>query len=501
MVASLWNFLSGEVPGGFAVPLVLLISFYPVLEFVYRASEFMAKKTYRRWQWLGPAIIIGIYAIFWIQSPPKIEPLRIAVIVEENSLERWRSEAVADLTARRLRSTLNKIIVNPWTGVREEYPEPSIESLQKSKYRVYQIDWLSKSQGVIAEVRVISSDGNEISLPIAKDDLQIISGETVRWILTDLKKRESPENPFKIKVQEPTLNAYYRGIYWLKSQQPDSAEIHFLQALAIDSTFTPAKIGWGLTFEMSGDRENAENVLLDAVQGDTTSNEALLILSEFYLRGLQWDKAEPPLKVLITRDPLEVRAYYGLTKIHPDRLKDLRLTTQEELLKEAVRLDPAFEKARLSLVTPLLQRGASGRARKILQKGLAINPDSEDFLLKSGALELYAGNAEKARSIYLKILENDPISATAAFNLGVVDYRTKQYDSAIENFRKSLAWGGSVDSFYYLGQIHRIKGDNPKAIFYYLKRWENRSSDDDAFAIKAKQNADALEKEKFMKVN
>lgn len=492
-MSGILNFLNGEVPGGIAVPIVLIIAFSLVLEFVYRASGTMPRKAYLRWRLLGPALILSIYAIFWIQVPPNFEPLRVAVIVDTSSSRRnWRAEAVADLTARSLERTFTKAVVNPWKDSIDEYPEPTLEALIESRYNVYLVRWDASREEGIPPVHILKLNGSGSTFPIARENLLIIAKELGRWIINDLRKSEQIRSPFSRKIASDALGWYYQGHIFLADAALDSAKNLFIEALRVNSTFTQARIGLAQCYEALGDRASAEGELLTAVQADTASMEALLALGEFYLGGLDWEKAEPPLKVVLTLNPINVRTYLALARIHPERLKDLRHDTVDKLLAEAVRLDPAFESARLALIGFLMKQGGEHKTRKLLQRGLIINPSSIDLLLKAGALELYSGHSEAAIDYYERIFAYDSQNPLASFNLGVVYYRMKDYENARKHFDFSLTWNGPADGFYYMGLIYQKKGDNSRARFYFDKRWELRESDDDVYAIKARELAASL---------
>jgi Tfp pilus assembly protein PilF len=273
----------------------------------------------------------------------------------------------------------------------------------------------------------------------------------------------------------------------------NSARQHFQRTLAIDSTFIPARLKLAQTLERSGDETEAANEYIRAMQTDAGSLEAFLQAGEYFLRSYEWDKAEAPLKVALVEDPYRVRTYSGLSKIHEERLKDLRLDDRVALLKEAIRLDPAFEEARIALADQLMNTTVAYRAANVLEDGLKINPESVGLLLKMGAVELYNGNSEGAETIYQQILKIDSQNAVARFNLGVVNYKAQDYDSAEQNFRQSLGLGGSIDGYYYLGMIYMQRDDKDKACQFFNKRWEMRQSDDEAFAVKAKEFVRQLE--------
>jgi len=471
----------------------LIVFSFLVLEYVYRTGETMLQQTYKRLRWLDPLIIIVLYAAIWVQSPPKFQPLRIAVIAEQPEQSNWRVNAVLDMTARSLKRTLPDALINPWRGEFDEYDIPTADNLKRSKYKVYKIGTASEENGETFNITLQS--GAVEGMESADSDRSVldITKWTCQWILDDLGKRIDLQEPFTKEPDAEVITGYYQGMEQLQAGNIDSALICLMKISKIDSAFIPARIGLALCYEISGESTRATNEYIKAAQLIPGSNETLLRMGEYFIRQKKWDKAEPPLKVVITNDPTEVRVYLGLTKIHPARLKDLRLNTKIALLEEAVRIDPAFENARLALATELLNTTVAHKAADYLYEGLRINPASIPLMLKLGAMELYNGNSAGARDIYNKILDIQPQNNAAVFNLGVVDYRLKEYEIASEHFNQCIEWGGSVNSYYYLGLISREMGENELAREFFIKRYELRQSDDDVYAIKAMEYASALE--------
>ncbi len=490
MLANFWQLLNGEVPGGFLLPLVVAISFIVVWEFTYRVGQTLPQRTYRRWRWLGPVGILAIYALFWVQSPPRIAPLRLAVLVQnEGAADEWVSEGLADLTVRRLRRTLKGALVNPWEDA-VNYRQPESQALLRAKYHVYLLQCYSSSGGITCKLTVPGGEKNAIFASSDEINWLAVSGQAAEWILNDLGKKRPLAGAFKVEYSASVLENFYRGRHQLFSDAVDSAgcdtALGFLgQALALDSTFIPAQLLSGRCLELRGDRDQAQDMLAYAARADGNSVEALLALGEFYLRGYEWDRAEPVLKVVLAQDPHQMRAALGLARLRPSTLKNLRLNSPEKLLQEAVRQDPAFELARIMYADQLCERGYPRSARKLLQRGLWINPDSEDLMLKLGAVEIDCGNLPNARAIYDSMLEANPSNAIVVFNLGVLDYREKKYAAAIDRFRLVQGLNGPIDYLYYLGLIYQQKGDKSRAKFYFKKRWEARSDEKDAFGLRA----------------
>ncbi|MFH1735631.1 MAG: tetratricopeptide repeat protein [bacterium] len=493
---NIWQFLSGEVPGGFALPLVALIVFFPILEYIYRTGETMSRRLYLRWRWIGPVLILIIYALIWIQSPPKTNPVRVALITtEQSSAADWRYTGLQDLIVRRLANSLPDAMVNPWRGNSGEYDEPAREMLDRAGYKLYQLQFGLSETSQSFRVSAIRDD-REIAAWDG-DGRQLINASELlcEAILADLGKSQKPKQAFSHDVTLGTLQHFYTGITVLDGQRPNAARQYFEKALIADSTFLQAKIWRGISLEKAGEKSEAALQFIAAMQDRSADTEIMLMAGEFFLRIKEWDKAEPPLKLALTRNPACIRASYGLCQLHPERLLDLRLNTMDLLLGEAVRLDPAFEAARLRLIDEVYKVKGSDAARLIVSAGLKINPESIPLMLKLGAMELYCGRPDKAKEAYEKIYTVDPQNAAAAFNIGVVDYRSDHRTDAEEHFNRSLSYGGNVDNYYYLGLIYRDQGKVEKAIGFFEKRWELRKSDEDPYAVKAKEYAEVLKRQ------
>jgi Tfp pilus assembly protein PilF len=474
--------------------LVLIVFYFPVLEYIYRTGETMTTKTYRRWRWMGPTLIMAVYALFWVQAPPKIQPLRIALIAEPtDNPSDWRVFSQIDLTRRRLIPSRQNIVVNPWAGSSGEYPAPDARCLENAKYRVYRFVCPDSVKGDPVSIEV-TFPGNDVkAYPCYGDNLSDVSARIARDILQDAGKKIEPAEGFPRSVSAEVLNYFYHGWGTLAEGRPNAARGYFERSLEADSTFTPARIARARAWEETGRMDSSEVDYLRAVRAPDASAETFLLTGEFYLRSRTWNRAEPPLKIALTRNPLLVRAHYDLAQLHPGRLEDLRINNPIGLLEEAVRLDPAFENARLALADKLLKSTAGYRALDVIREGLEINPQSVALHLKLGALQFYNGDPDNASKTYRRIFEFDPENSAAAFNLGVVAYRTDQYDDAEGWFRKSLDWGGTPDNYYYLGLIYRKAGDKDRARQCFLKRWELRKDDQEAYALKAKEYAEALQ--------
>ncbi len=490
-MADIWQFLNGEVPGGFAVWIVTTIAFLFIWEYVYRLGDTLTRGVYRRWRFLAPSLFLLVYALIWLQTPPKLAPIRIAIIAENGTAASWTNTACADLTIRRIRRTLPNAVVNPWEDFVEESHLPQ-DALVRAGYHVYVVlsNYDSASSNITC--RLDSKNRQKINPFRITADLVPVSAALAEYILNDCNEHRAPADPFQRSPQPETLISYYRGLYELRSAHSDSLELQKTYSLAVqalnqDSTFVPAQLLLARCLELGSEADHAHAILLNSAKTDSGSTEALLTLGLFHLRRLEWDRAEAALKIVWAKDPQNVAALDGLARLHPERLLDLRLKTPEALLKEAVRLDPSCERARIALADLLVEKGDAGGAHRRIRQGLRIHPDSFDLLLKSGSLELKKGNLKRARQTYEQILAKDPRNVIVIYNLGVLDYREQNFDRALERFREIQGMKAPVNCYYYMGLIYKEKGDTARAKLFFKKRWEERDGDDDAFGQKARE--------------
>ncbi|MCX6640139.1 MAG: hypothetical protein NTW14_06610 [bacterium] len=489
-MSNIWYFLSGEVPGGLFLLIVLLLILIVILEFVRRVGQTMPTAICRRWQIRGSLIIVLAYALVWIGSPPRLDPLRIALLADSSQSEpAWLADALVDLTSRSLQRTLPQAVINPWAGAFNEYPQPGVGMLDVAKYHVYQIQCRPGADK--SAVKVLKLHSATHDLLIDSNDLPASCRKIAKLLLDDLGKKSEAAEPFTKPLNPNQLASLYRAEFWLANTAPDSAQLIFQSVLDSDSTFSLAHLYLAGLFERKGDFAGAQNHYLAAARLETDANRTFLDLGEFYLRQHDWANAEPPLKVVAAKYPQTARVYYDLIHLHPARLLDLRLNTPEKLLREGLRLDPANEALRLQLVNLFIKVDGL-TSQSILNDGLKINPKSIPLLLKLGAAQLYSGNVESSKKTYNRILAFESKNATAVFNLGVIDYRAKKYSQCVENFTRSLEWGGPVDCFYFLGLAYTALGKADLAKAAYQKRWELRSGKDDAFAELARRQADSL---------
>jgi serine/threonine protein kinase/tetratricopeptide (TPR) repeat protein len=118
--------------------------------------------------------------------------------------------------------------------------------------------------------------------------------------------------------------------------------------------------------------------------------------------------------------------------------------------KKALELDETLAEAHVSLAFVLLsQSGDFSGAEREIQRGLELNSDLPEAHNASTMLNLMRGRFEGAIATAKRAIELEPLSVARVFTLGVVYYCARQFDRAIEQFRRAL----EIDSSNAFGHV------------------------------------------------
>ena len=84
-------------------------------------------------------------------------------------------------------------------------------------------------------------------------------------------------------------------------------------------------------------------------------------------------------------------------------------------------------------------------------------------------MELSKLNKHKeAKKVYLKGIELDDSYSEYYYNLGIEQQFLKEYDDAIESYKKALSISEYASYYYNLGTVYYYKNDYNNTLLYYL---------------------------------
>jgi len=163
------------------------------------------------------------------------------------------------------------------------------------------------------------------------------------------------------------------GRFYLERGQPDRAIEHLLAALETDPLLRAAYPLLGRAYRQTGHLSSAESVLKKALNASPADQESRYTLGQTLLAMGRADEAREELNRYETIRQQVASADVDY-KSALSRLADGNFSEAEKLLREAVRLAPAYGPALHSLGSLLLDRGSPEKALEFLNRAVEVSP-------------------------------------------------------------------------------------------------------------------------------
>lgn len=401
----------------------------------------------------------------------------------------------------------------------------------------YPLDWSydAVNSDSISNLQYLKSYGKRIGLDFLVTE-QISSKSNkdceVVFKLYNLKRKELlpvqlsdtlnfvHPNPFFSRVVQQALNSfstkydslppiplpppqvwkdYGYGRYYQLVNNLALAEKTYRSGLAVDSTelfllrgLASVLLKKSLYLERKGKYVDdayieAARILNQMLEVDSTDESTYLLLGQLYIQRSMWNKAENALKKALQLEKDDPFVYFYLTRLHTSRYKKIGFKNKKALLREALKLDPAFERAWIALGDYFFFCNRFDKAERTYKNLLKIHPTSLDGLLALGKLYFSRNNILNVIKVYKKVLTIRPDYGEAYYNLGIAYYNSGKEDDAIRFFKKAIELNNYVDSYFYLGLIYAKRGEKDKAIGFLRKRIHFRKKLNDPFAEEARK--------------
>jgi Flp pilus assembly protein TadD len=118
----------------------------------------------------------------------------------------------------------------------------------------------------------------------------------------------------------------------------------------------------------------------------------------------------------------------------------------------------------------LLDRGKPGEAIAAWQSALDERPEDTDLLIRIATAQSRLQHLDEAEKTMLRAVELAPRSPKVRQNLGLVYFKQKRFDDALDAFERVVALQESYpEACYYIGLIHEMRGDERAAERYYVR--------------------------------
>ncbi len=416
-----------------------------------------------------------------------------------------------------------------------------IESLDSVTILAYPMDWMTDAIDAdsASDIHYLTSYGNRIELDFLIVLLglsRLERGYSVEWSFYDFIENrcvrtdtdslilQQPDDFFTHitrdvltlasagdhAVSPPALpaqaawEAYGWGRYHRCTSDIAKAENDFRRAAVIDTNHPGiqkelASVLLHKAAELQAQHRFAEDVYIEAagllrqvLEADSSDAEAYRILGDVYIQSQRWNKAEDAIQRAFHLDKDDPLIYWSMSRIHPSRYSYSGFKSKAALLRHAVRLNPALEKARLALGDDLYYKNKPGEAEAVYKELLRIHPRSLDGLLALGKLYVSRNDIVHIIRVYEKVLEISPTYADAYYNLGIAYYNDEKVDEAAGFFKRAIAIDNHADSYLYMGMIHAQKGESEQAKACFRQRIRLRNGVNDPYAEEARRQLNRM---------
>ena len=511
------NWMSTNFPTFLPILLVVLASIIFILIYLYKTSELMNKK---KLTWILIIVILLFIltnlGIFLNNRQPEIK-FRLTLIPIQSDVtltkSNWIGDALWTMIARQLQhSVADQAIISPVEWTQAIINEDSI----------YDVNYLRRLNRRIDTEYVLVGKllGNDASPDFTYQIIQTKSGEEIINHSVSLVPHNLPEistkihdeilNHFNIEsknvkagIKYTSSDAYQKylsGKRYFQQQKYQFAFDFAQQAISADSEIVEAYLLAGKSYFVKGlekkkkgdspieEFEKAQEWLTQAVELDSSCDEAYSFLGEYYIYQERWALAEQMLVKAYHLNPNNPRLYLSLSRLHQFRYQKLGFKNEEHLFKHAIFINPCYEDAYLMLADYYLFNNERNKAIEVLEKILEIIPDSVPALMALGKIYLVRNEILKIIEIYNRVLELEPNNSDAYYNLGILYYNSEDYDNAEKFLRRAIAIDNHLNAHLYLAYLYESKGDYEKAIAYLRKRIRYRKGLDDEFAEEARKH-------------
>ncbi len=494
------SFLSGGVPGGILIFLLLLLIVNLAFSFLKSSKLFSAEQSKKNRRTYSLALLL-IYIGVWLATQPPKPQIRIIVMPAISSEITFKADArafeLAELFRRFAPGMLKpKYLLHRWTWLYETINADSVSFFSQWKRTAQALH-----PGIVIQP-YLQDEGLSCSV-ISSGDSLYFSASNPQNLLIKIKQNTAL---FKKNTLIPEFNHSSLPLRFLLLQKKYDTVIRFA---ATDTSFeimqmvAEAYVRKGLQRPI--DREKAKYMKIEnpdfqeakkyyskIIRAGADTPETAYWLGRMAIYDQTYTKAEVFLKKAFVEDPSNARILLQLSYLHPDRLKEFGYNSRIDILKRAVCLDPGFREAVFQLAQEYYSSGTgtsagtgTNRARQIIETFLKINQDDIKILSLLASIELKLGYYDKAFQLYSKIAVRTPHDSNSWYNLGIVYFMKKEYKKALHNFLKAIAIDQNRDAYLYAGITYRMLGDNKKALHYYRERIRRKSGDDDIWAKEA----------------
>lgn len=255
------------------------------------------------------------------------------------------------------------------------------------------------------------------------------------------------EKVIQLKPDTVEAQALLAAVY-AKQRNFDAAVGAYQKVIGIDPNRTSAYLRMGEIYMRMQRWNDAAGALEKAIALDGSQKEAIFQLGNAYEELREFAKAADAYDRFLKLKP--ENAWMGYLRLGSCRMELQQYEPAVIALEEAHKAQPRDIKVNYSLAQAYRMAQKFDKAEAALQNLAELNPaDASTYY--SDIVKMYdeAGQNEKAIGAARKVIELNPESEMAVYNLAIMFQKLQRYEEAIATFRQALAIKSDYDVAYY----------------------------------------------------
>lgn len=500
-----------------------------ILLYLRWTSDVFSQRHFKIFFRLAASVALLAFGFLFIFQDKPIEKTRVAVLpffnAGKDAQTEWMAWALPDIIEKNLHfESATECFGYPLSDIREmvitdslNFPDYQKHLAQQLKLQFFitgRIDTLA--QAWICKYQLQSTDsGTIVSEGFKFDNIDTLYARGLKIA------KKFQNRTYDQKVSEPSilpsfrtssLVSYYSAQKAYCENDIVTANTLINQAIKADSTNpclwllqAETKMKEGALAKKNGKSYQSEydlawRCLETAHQMDSSLTQINQLRAQYYILTEKWADAEQELIRIYHKNPNLPIIYLYFSQLHPSRFKIIDFQNEEELLKNALFLNPGYLAAAINLANYYIDYlQDQSKAIEVLNNILKINPHQTEILMRLGQLYIATSDNFNVMETYKKILELEPGNANAYYNLGIYYYNQKDSENALSLFERAIQIDDHLDAHLYAAYILESKSTTAtdsvqrdsllnQAIEHYRFRLKNKRGKDDLYAKEAREH-------------
>ena len=249
--------------------------------------------------------------------------------------------------------------------------------------------------------------------------------------------------------------------YWQKNNKTLAIK-YFKKANSLNRSYTQPLVNLSILYCQLGDEEKQLYYLKKAIMYNCNDYWAYYLLGDYYKSKGCYPKAINNLKEAIKISPKFSQAYLSIALCFFET-EEFNYTLVA--LNEYKELNPCSDFANYMMARTNLVLCHYDNAKSDILSAIAIN-DTTEYQFELAKIEYYLEDYQTALDGFQLVLQKT--NSAEAFNyVGLCNYKLKNIDVAIANFKKAIDLDGLRPIYYYnLAQCYKSMGDKKNYLKY-----------------------------------